>query len=251
MKVIRDVPYARYEETKLNIYLPESDTFSVLVYFHGGGLRMGDKETGEFFVKELVDKNIALVSANYRMYPSAVYPEFIRDAAAAVAWVKNHIGEYGTCEDIYVGGSSAGGYLSMMLCFDKKYLAPHMIDPTDLAGFIHDAGQPTVHFNVMRERGADRRRIAIDEAAPLWHVGAADRYAPMLFIVSDKDIKVRYEQTMLMLAALKSFEYDPSILDHKVMHGSHCAYVKKTDEDGGNEFGRIIADFIERKGHCS
>lgn len=242
MKILNDISYGPYEDTKLDIYLPESDTFSVFVYFHGGGLAADGKEVAENHAKALTDKNIALVSANYRIYPTAVYPEFIRDAAAAVGWVKNHIGEYGTCEKIYVGGSSAGGYLSMMLCFDKKYLAPYGIDPADLGGFIHDAGQPTVHFNILRERGIDSRRVIIDESAPLWHVGTAEKYAPMLFIVSDGDIENRHQQTLLMLSTLKHFGYDQSKIKYQMMHGGHCAYTRK----GNNEpFVTIICDFIE------
>lgn len=48
------------------------------------------------------------------------------------------------------GGSSAGGYISQMLCFDKTWLSKHGIKATDISGFIHDAGQPTCHFNVLR-----------------------------------------------------------------------------------------------------
>lgn len=65
-----------------------------------------------------------------------------------------------------MGGSSAGGYLSMMLCFDKKYYEAVGVSPSDISGCVHDAGQPTVHFKVLKERGIDSRRIIIDESAP-------------------------------------------------------------------------------------
>ena len=42
----------------------------------------------------------------------------------------------------------------------------------------------------------------------------------MRFIVSDNDMKGRYEQTMLMLATLAHFEYTD--YDHILMHGKHC-----------------------------
>ena len=125
------------------------------------------------------------------MYPDAEYPDFIVDAAAAVAWVKNNISGYGQCDGIYVGGSSAGGYLSMMLCFDPSYLGAHGILPTDISGYVHDAGQPTAHFNVLKARGLDPRRVIIDETAPLYYVGLAKSYSPMLVIVSDNDMTNR------------------------------------------------------------
>ena len=132
MRKIENIQYSKYEECILDIYLPECDKFSVFVYFHGGGLEADDKIKAEPLAKYLTKHGIAVVSANYRMYPCAVYPEFIQDAAAAVSWTKKHIGEYGDCQGIFVGGSSAGAYLSMMLCFDKRYLAPYALLPTEI-----------------------------------------------------------------------------------------------------------------------
>jgi acetyl esterase/lipase len=41
----------------------------------------------QLFLSEFQKKGIAVVAANYRMYPDAKFPEFIRDCASAVAWV--------------------------------------------------------------------------------------------------------------------------------------------------------------------
>ena len=192
MREYRNILYGKYgEDTMLDMFLPDSEEFPVLVYFHGGGLENGSRIRQEANAEYLCSKNIGFISVEYRMYPHARFPEFIMDAAAAVAWVKQHIGEYGKCDNIFVGGSSAGGYLSMMLCFDPRYLAPHKIKPTDITGYIHDAGQPTTHFNVLRERGfiaeGLKERIVVDEAAPMYHVGTSKEYSPMLFIISDND----------------------------------------------------------------
>lgn len=244
MRVVKDVSYGRLDEQKLDIYLPDRESFPVFLYFHGGGIEHGSKDSeSEVRIGEyLASHGVGCVSANYRMYPTAVYPEFIRDAAMAAAWVKEHITEYGGDGRIYLGGSSAGGYLSMMLCFDKKYLAPYGLAPVDFTGFIHDAGQPTTHFNVLRERGIDSRRVIVDEAAPLYHVCAEEEYPPMHFIVSDDDMAGRYEQTMLMLATLRHFDHEA--FTYKVMNGTHCAYVGAVDENGESVFGKMVYDYI-------
>ncbi|MBQ8551532.1 MAG: alpha/beta hydrolase [Clostridia bacterium] len=249
MKLIRDISYCAdgHPAKKLDLYLPEGTGFPTFVYFHGGGLESGDKAQ-DGLGTYLTSRGIALATANYRMYPTARYPEFIMDAACAVAFVKEQICKYGGNDRIYVGGSSAGGYLSMMLCFDKRYLAPYNIDPDTLAGFVHDAGQPTKHFNVLREYGEDTRKIVVDEAAPLYHIGKSPAYAPMMFIVSDNDMENRYEQTMLMLSTLKHFRYSEDKIRLEVMHGNHCAYVSRpADENGVHEFGKMIADFIDTR----
>jgi len=244
MKSITDIRYSKEANQYLDVHLPECDRFPVFLYFHGGGIERGDKaQNYDLFISHLTAKGIAVVSANYRMYPTAKYPEFIEDAACATAWVFANMKNYGDITGIYVGGSSAGGYLSQMLCFDKKYLAKHGLAPTDITGFIHDAGQPTAHFNVLRERGIDSRRVIVDESAPLYHIGVDETYPPMLVIVSDNDIQNRYEQTMLLMSTLKHFGLDENV-KLQVMESTHCAYVRKADDQGVSIFGNLIADFI-------
>ena len=153
-----------------------------------------------------------------------MYPQFICDSAEAVNWVYKNIGEYGKCEGIYVGGSSAGGYLSMMLCFDKKWLAPYGINPAELGGFIHNAGQPTAHFNVLKEMGFDSKRVIIDETAPIYYIGEAESYAPMMILVATNDMQNRYEQTVLLVSTMRHFGYDMSKVDFRILEGKHCKY---------------------------
>lgn len=241
MKIIEDICYgkSKHSEQYLDIYLPDRDAFKVFVYMHGGGIEAGDKSDARVVGEYVASQGTAFVSINYRMYPQAVYPQFICDAAEAVGWVFNNIGKYGKCEGIYIGGSSAGGYISMMLCFDDKYLSPYNLPAGTIKGYIHDAGQPTTHFNVLRERGIDSRRVIIDEAAPIYHIGKADNYTPMEFIVSDNDMQNRFEQIQMTLSTLKHFQYDESKIYYRLMHGSHCHY------SGTDELGKIICEFIK------
>lgn len=242
MKIISDICYGKsgYPDQYLDIYLPDNDSFKVFLYMHGGGLVNGDKSLAKTVGEYVAKKGACFISINYRMYPSAVYPQFICDAAEAVDWVYRNIEKYGKCEGIYVGGSSAGGYLSMMLCFDRSYLDSYNIPEGIIKGYIHDAGQPTTHFNVLKERNIDSRRIIVDDAAPLFHVGKEVSYPPMMFIVSDNDMQNRYEQTQLMLSTLKHFNYNEDGIYYRLMHGKHCHYSHT------EEFGEIICDFMEK-----
>lgn len=247
MKEIKDITYDESNRLKLDIYLPETDHFDVFIYFHGGGLEGGSKIDAINFARDLTSENIAVVSADYRMYPDAHFPDFIVDAANAVAWVTGNIRRYGNCKRIFAGGSSAGGYLSMMLCFDKRYLNNAGVDRYQIDGYIHDAGQPTVHYNVLRERGLDTRRVLIDERAPIYFVGLEPDYPPMEFIISDNDMQNRLEQTVLMVSTLRHFGYDMSKIKYKLMNSAHCAYVSSFDEDGANIFGKLVIEFIKDK----
>ena len=246
MRKISDIYYGKEkdEARSLDLYLPDSESFPIFVYFHGGGLVNGSKNGSEAMFTQLAESGIAVATCNYRMYPAAKYPEFILDAAEAVAWVKNNISEYGNCDKIFVGGSSAGGYLSMMLCFNPLWLSANRIKLSDIAGFIHDAGQPTVHFNVLKERGIDSRRVIVDTAAPIFHIGNGANYPPMLVIVSDNDMKNRYEQTMLLMSTLDHFGYSDKVT-LKVMNGTHCAYTKATTDGSPNVFSCIAEEYIK------
>ncbi len=249
MRTIKNIAYteADIERQKLDLYLPTNKKFPIFIYFHGGGLEDGSKEN-QPFVPSLTENGIAVACANYRMYPEAKFPDFIIDAASVVAWVKNNIKGYGECTGIFVGGSSAGGYLTQMLCFDKKYLAKHNINADDISGYFMDAGQPTSHFNVLREKGLDTRRVIIDETAPLYFIESGRAYPPMKILVSDNDMTNRLEQTQLLLSTLKHFENDMSKVDFEIIKNSqHCEYIDKT-KDGKNVFAEMIIKFINKYG---
>ena len=89
----------------------------VLVYIHGGAWMIGDKrEQGIPMMHELVRRGWVCVSINYRLSPRATWPAHIVDCKRAVAWVREHIAEYGgDPEFIAVSGGSAGGHLSSLL----------------------------------------------------------------------------------------------------------------------------------------
>jgi len=89
----------------------------VLVYIHGGAWMIGDKrQQGIPMMHELVQRGWVCVSINYRLSPRATWPAHIVDCKRAVAWVRQHIAEYGgDPEFIAVSGGSAGGHLSALL----------------------------------------------------------------------------------------------------------------------------------------
>lgn len=235
-----DLPYAARPACTLDIHLPEIQSEYTFLYFHGGGIEGGDKsEADETAIGEaLTREGIAFVSANYRLYPEAHYPEFIEDAAEAVRFVKENSLRYGLGKKLFVGGSSAGAYIAMMLCFDAKY----GIQPLDIAGFVFDAGQPTVHFNVLKEDCIDPRKVVVDERAPLYHVGEAQRYPKMLFFAAEDDIPSRPQQTELMLSTLNHFGHRDLAEYHFMKGYAHCAYT------GTEVFNGIVNRFIKEIG---
>ncbi|MFC1817367.1 alpha/beta hydrolase, partial [Thermodesulfobacteriota bacterium] len=69
---------------RLDLYYPERYTnFPTVVWFHGGGLREGERHVPN----PLKNQKIAVAAVDYRLYPRVHCPAYIEDAAAAVAWV--------------------------------------------------------------------------------------------------------------------------------------------------------------------
>jgi len=244
MKKISNVVYNDFNQM-LDIYLPEGPVESTFVYFHGGGLTSCNKEHGKEFFSYPVDRGIALVSVEYRMYPTAKFPDFVEDAADSVRWVFDHAQEYGFGDRIFVGGSSAGAYLSMMLCFDPQYLAKVGLKVTDITGFIHNAGQPTCHSRILQEKGYEGKRLVVDESSAMYHVGEnGTDVPPMFFLVSDDDIPNRYEQNMLMLSTMRVNGFDMEKVKLQVLHGKHCEHDFAFDENGDSVFGKLAYEYI-------
>ena len=135
----------------------------------------------------------------------------------------------------------------MMLCFDRRYLAARGVPAEAITGWVHDSGQPTDHFKVLEYAGLDRRRVIIDERAPIYFVGLEEAYSPMLILAADSDRKNRYEQNMLLLKTLEHFHYDPEKIRFRLMHGKHCAHVSAVDENGDSVFGKIIFEFLSEQ----
>ena len=78
---------------------------------------IGEKrEQGKPMMYELVARGWVCVAINYRISPKATWPDHIVDAKRAVAWVKDHIAEYGGDPAfVAVSGGSAGGHLCALL----------------------------------------------------------------------------------------------------------------------------------------
>ena len=176
--------------------------FATLVWFHGGGLTGGQREFPRY-----EGKGVALIAAGYRLSPQAKCPEFIEDAAAAVAWTVKHIAEYGgDPKKVFVGGHSAGGYLTLMVGVDPQWLAPYDLTPHSLAGLLPVSAQVTTHFHVKELRGIKGNSLVpvIDAFAPLHYV--SNDLPPICLITGDRRIefKCRVEENELFYATLRN-----------------------------------------------
>jgi len=214
LRIVKDQSYRPHGSTddeqtqcQLDLYLPENTSgFPVLVWFHSGSLTGGKKTSGVAGTlgrRFVTQEGIAVVSVDYRLSPHVTYPTYIEDCAVAVAWVSRHIADYGgDPRKIFVGGFSAGGYLTAMLAADQKYLAEQALPPRSVRGFIPISGQLDVHSTVRLERGIHHVLKVLDEAAPLFHVRPS--VPPQLVIIGEEESKHRMKMNRRYVTELKA-----------------------------------------------
>lgn len=143
----RDIVYDKSAKdtqyTSLDVYVadPVEPASPVMVWVHGGGLRMGDKASSkdlaskpEYFTSKL---GFILVSVNYRLLPEGMYPTNVQDVADALAWVQNNIADFGgDPQQIYLLGHSAGAQLVAQVATDATFLRKAGKDLNLLKGVI-------------------------------------------------------------------------------------------------------------------
>lgn len=174
----------------------------VLVYIHGGAWMIGDKrEQGYPLLYELARRGWVGVTVNYRLSPKATWPDHIVDCKRAIAWVREHIVEYGGDPSfVAVAGGSAGGHLAALLALtpgDPAYQPGFEEADTSVDACVPIYGQydMTVHGggSTLRDRGEldmlERRVFKVryaehprvfEAASPLYRVHAA---APPFFVL--------------------------------------------------------------------
>ncbi len=246
--VVKNIRYREYEPCTLDLYLPNGQAFPTVLYFHGGGLENGTKADKSYveIAESFASRGYAFVSVEYRMLTQgARFPDFVEDCASAVAWVKTHIKEYGGSGVLFVSGQSAGAWLALMLCLDKKYLSAVGIDSLEIEGWLIDSAQTTAHFNVLKSEGYDSRLQRINEFAPQYFVDENTRFSKILLLFYEEDMPCRPEQNMLFYKSILQLNENADITWVK-LPGGHCHGSIVRDNDGEYAFVKEAFKWLER-----
>ena len=190
----RDIVYDKSatdtQYTSLDVYVadPVVQASPVMVWVHGGGLRMGDKASSkdlaskpEYFTSKL---GFILVSVNYRLLPEGRYPTNVQDVADALAWVHNNIADFGgDPNQIFLLGHSAGAQLVAQVATDETFLRKAGKDLNILKGVVAIEGS----YGIIGSDGDTKRLQA--NYGPQWqkalaavNVKAGKGIAPFLLL---------------------------------------------------------------------
>jgi acetyl esterase/lipase len=198
----------------------------VLFQIPGGAWTTGNKRgQAHPLMSHLAELGWICVAVNYRHSPRNTWPAHIVDVKRALAWVKQHIAEYGGDPDfIAITGGSAGGHLSSLAA-----LTPN--DPQFQPGFegadtrvqvavpfygvydftrFNDAMHPMMPGllvkSVMKQRPSANLEL-YRAASPVDHVTAD---APPFFVLHGRnDSLVPVEQARAFVGALREVSKQP------------------------------------------
>jgi acetyl esterase/lipase len=212
----------------------------VLIYIHGGAWVIGDKrEQGLPLLHELARRGWVTVTINYRLSPKATWPDHLVDCKRALAWVREHIAEYGgDPRFIAVSGGSAGGHLCSMLALtpgDPAFQpgfedAPTSVDACIPFYGVYDmsAGRGTGHYDkglmTLLERRVFKRRydddpVVYHDASPLHRVNSD---APPFFVVhGTHDTLVPVAEARRFVEALRAVS-DAPVLYAELPYTQHA-----------------------------
>ncbi len=145
----------------------------------------------------------------------------MEDVAAAFAWTKKNISNYGgDPSSVYVIGHSAGAYLITLLSLNGDYLAKHDLKLNAISGAI-----PVSAFHDIDLVAPSRPKDVWGEDPRLWlNASTTPQFwgrtsfpsMPWLAIIADGDEKWRRDQNYQFLANLKEVGFNNmSLLDIK------------------------------------
>ncbi|HEX3398447.1 MAG TPA: alpha/beta hydrolase [Steroidobacteraceae bacterium] len=131
-------------QQRLDVYVPKTapgPPRPVVVFWHGGSWRHGDKADYRFVGAALAESGYVAVVANYRHFPQVKMPGYMSDAAQAALWAAAHAAEFGGAhERLYLMGHSAGAHLAALVTLDPRYFAAAGGPAPRIAGVIGLSG---------------------------------------------------------------------------------------------------------------
>ena len=243
VKVTKDIVYETVNgrELPLDLYIPEgaSEPLPLIIWIHGGGWRGGSKN-GINRCAEVLKHGYALASVEYRLSGEAKFPAAVEDCKAAISYLRWKAPKLGLDPDRFgVWGSSAGGHLVAMLGTTNDVLdfdthpVTKMASPTvqavcnwfgptdflrmnDVTGRIdHDA--PDSPESLFMGFPIQEHPEKVQRANPITYVTPSD--PPMLIMHGDDDQSVIYNQSELLIHALKKAGVESQL--HRVKGGGH------------------------------
>lgn len=260
----RTDPEADATRHRLNLFLPEGESWPTVVFVHGGGWTSGDKDLTfagrdvyNNIGRYLAENGVGAAVINYRLIPDVRWPAQVEDVAAATAWVRRNIGAYGgDPRALFLMGHSAGAQLVTRVALDESWLRAQGVKAGGVCGVVAASGagydmedeetnrlsQDRTYFARRFEPGASTERWAY-EASPIHYVDPSD--PPFLILYGGKEDPGFGRQATVLDARLRAAGVPSEVV---VVPGqNHPRMVLALSRDDKTA-GPAALGFIERVG---
>ena len=171
-----------------NIYTPDgAGPFPIVVYFHGGGWVIANKDVYDGGARALaINAKAVVISADYRSAPEHKFPAAHDDAVAIYAWaLKNAKSIKGDSTRMALAGESAGGNLAVATAIaarDKKWpmplaivsVYPIAVGDTTSASYVENANAKPLNRAMMTWFFNQYQRTPADRMDPRINLVGAD-----------------------------------------------------------------------------
>ncbi len=179
-----------------------NDSYPMVVFVHGGSWESGSKDQYAFVGQSLAQAGYVTAVINYRKAPEHVYPDYVKDAAQAIAWsLDNAAGLHADPKRLAVIGHSAGAFNAVAAVANEDFLAPYGFKPTDIAAVIGIAGPYSYDFRKFSSRAAFAASATPDTVMPDRQIKGEQ--PPYLLLTAEKDKVVHVTNTIKMTQALR------------------------------------------------
>jgi arylformamidase len=112
-----DMPYGENPVETLDIFHPlGGGPAPVLMFFHGGYWRAGDKSWFRFLAKPFTERGAMVVMPRYGLCPTFMLDALVDQCRRAVAWTFRNAGDHGgDSARLFISGHSAGAHIAGMM----------------------------------------------------------------------------------------------------------------------------------------
>lgn len=137
-----DLAYGEAVRQRLDIYAPHgARDLPVVIFWYGGSWVMGERSEYRFVGVSLAEHGLIAVIPDYRHYPQVTFPAFDEDGARALAWVEQHVRDFGgDPRRIVLMGHSAGAHTAAFLAFNQAFVREFGADPRNVIGLVGLSG---------------------------------------------------------------------------------------------------------------
>ena len=232
--VSKNILYGDEPSQDLDIYYPKplaqamkaqsaiNDSYPMVVFVHGGSWESGNKEQYAFVGQSLAQAGYVTAVINYRKAPEHVYPDYVEDAAQAIAWsIDNATSLHADPKRLAVVGHSAGAFNAVAAVANEDFLAPYGVKPKDIKAVVGIAGPYSYDFRKFDSATAFAADATPDEVMPDRQIKGEQ--PPYLLLTAEKDKVVYATNTIQMTKALQ--EAGVTVENGEIKGASHATSI--------------------------